>query len=181
MTEFRPRGDLVAAPPRRRFWLHPAVLWPTLLLAMLLVARLVTGSAADPFDAGSPKSSRSAAEAESGNWNDVVDTSRGGQGSAPGAAAPGTAPGRALIAGLNLQPRLVGGQLSGFVVRPDEAALLSGTRLRPGDVLLDVDGRPLDEARVAGLADEVGDFDDVEVRYERGGQERKTLLVFRQR
>lgn len=86
------------------------------------------------------------------------------------------APGRTFIAKLNLQPRLVNGRLSGFVVRPEDASILQGTPLQKGDVLLEVDGLPLDRARAAALAENVGDYQDVYVRFARGNTEFEGML-----
>ena len=85
-------------------------------------------------------------------------------------------PGRTFIAKLNLQPRMVNGQVKGYVVRPDDPSILQGTPLQVGDVLLEVDGLPLDPARVAMLAQRVGQYEDVFVRFERGSGEQEDML-----
>lgn len=85
-------------------------------------------------------------------------------------------PGRTFIAKLNLQPRLLNGQVKGYVVRPDDPSILKGTPLQTGDVLLEVDGLKLDPARVAALAQKVGQYEDVFVRFERGNAEQEDML-----
>lgn len=86
------------------------------------------------------------------------------------------APGRTFIAKLNLQPRLINGQVKGFVIRPDDSSILKGTPLQSGDVLLEVDGLKLDPARAASLAQNVGDYQDVFVLFERGNAEQEGML-----
>jgi type II secretory pathway component PulC len=85
-------------------------------------------------------------------------------------------PGRTFIARLNLQPRLLAGRVKGYVVRPDDPSILNGTPLQPGDVLLEVDGVELDSESVAALARNVGQYEDVFVRYERGNAEQDGML-----
>jgi type II secretory pathway component PulC len=58
--------------------------------------------------------------------------------------------------------------VKGFVVRPDDPSMLKGTPLQSGDVLLEVDGLELDPKRAASLAQNVGDYQDVFIRFERG-------------
>ena len=86
------------------------------------------------------------------------------------------APGVAFIAKLNLKPRLRNGRVNGYVVRPDDPSILKGTPLQPGDVLLEVDGLKLDAARAALLAQNVGEYQDVFVRLERGDAELEGVL-----
>jgi type II secretory pathway component PulC len=90
-------------------------------------------------------------------------------------------PGRTFIAKLNLQPRIVNGKVKGFVVRPDDPSILEGTPLQSGDVLLEVDGLPLDAARAALLAKDVGQYEDVFVRFERGSAEQEDMLPLSKR
>jgi type II secretory pathway component PulC len=85
-------------------------------------------------------------------------------------------PGRTFIAKLNLQPRILNGAVKGYVVRPDDPTILKGTPLQTGDVLLEVDGLKLDPARVALLAKNVGQYEDVFVRFERGSTEQEDML-----
>ncbi len=86
------------------------------------------------------------------------------------------APGVTFIAKLNLRPRLRNGRVNGYVVRPDDPSILAGTPLRPGDVLLEVDGLKLDAARAALLAQSAGEYQDVFVRLERGNEELEGVL-----
>ncbi|MDP3673992.1 MAG: hypothetical protein Q8R44_02680 [Novosphingobium sp.] len=86
--------------------------------------------------------------------------------------------GRRFAQALVIVPRASGAG-SGFVIGPQsESATLAGHKLRVGDVLLTIDGRPLDSARIQNLGDELSAFDAVEVRYERAGQIRNRLLTF---
>lgn len=66
--------------------------------------------------------------------------------------------------------------MKGYVVRPNDPSVLKGTPLQPGDVLLEVDGLELDPARAAALAQNVGDYQDVFVRFERGNAAQEGIL-----
>ena len=85
-------------------------------------------------------------------------------------------PGVTFIAKLNLKPRLLNGRVNGFVISPDDPLILKGTPLRPGDILLEVDGLKLDAARAALLAQDVGAYQDVFVRLKRGNAELEGVL-----
>lgn len=71
---------------------------------------------------------------------------------------------------------MIGGQVKGYIVRPENPSILVGTPLQPGDVLLEVDGLVLDPKRAASLAQNVGDYQDVLVRFERGSAEQDGML-----
>ena len=94
-----------------------------------------------------------------------------------GSTARGTEIGRQLGGGLNLVPRQVEGKTIGYIVGPaSTAAALDIARLRVGDVLTVIDDRPLDDARVRGLPEELSTYDRVEIRFERNGHARKRTL-----
>lgn len=91
-------------------------------------------------------------------------------------------PGRRLGEGLVLAPRTIKGFVAGYVVSPEsDAAVLSAARLRSGDMLIDLDGRPLGSARIATLGDEFASVDSVEVTYLRDGQIRKRVIELKQK
>lgn len=86
--------------------------------------------------------------------------------------------GQVLGAGLALVPRPTNGVSAGYVIGPgSDPAALAGARLRVGDVMTEIDGRPLDGGRVAGLAEELASYDRVEIRFERNGRQRKRTLA----
>jgi S1-C subfamily serine protease len=85
--------------------------------------------------------------------------------------------GRAVGQGLSLTPRLNDGYNTGFQVGDaSDAAVLGATRLRAGDVLLEVDGQPLDGERARNLAAELSTLDRVEIRFERNGLVRSRTI-----
>lgn len=109
----------------------------------------------------------------------------------PGGGAPdGTQPtahptgglpnaGRRFAETLAVVPRAVSLPDAGYVIsNRSDPAVLAEQRLRVGDVLLTMDGRPLDDARLRNLANELAEFDAVEISYERSGQVRNRLLTF---
>ena len=80
---------------------------------------------------------------------------------------------------LDLQPVRVGVADRGYAITADsDTALLAGHRLRPGDVLLDMDGYKLDPARIDALGEELGRLDAVEITVVRQGETRQRLLTF---
>lgn len=80
---------------------------------------------------------------------------------------------------LDLQPVRVGVADTGYAITAQsDTTLLAGHRLRPGDVLLDMDGRKLDPARIASLGEELGRLDAVEITVVRQGETRQRLLTF---
>lgn len=129
--------------------------------------------------------------AKLGNWwgggavSPVAGAGRGaGEGAGGDLSAPGLpqgfgpSQGRAFAAGLATAP--VSGPFgTGWqVTGQSDAAVLATYRLRPGDVVLDLDGQPLTQTRFAGLADEMGRLDAAEITFMRGGRVRKRLLTF---
>lgn len=108
-----------------------------------------------------------------------------------GPAAPGTVratdaaytgrvtTGRDFAETLALAPASAGRMGRGYVITADSnAGMLAGHKMRVGDVILDMDGKPLDPARIAALGTELGQFDAVEVTFVRQGQMRHRLLTF---
>jgi len=65
----------------------------------------------------------------------------------------------------------------GYTITPGiRAAMLRPTGLRPGDVVLSVDGRPLDPARLAGLRDELKGKSQLTIQYQRDGKTHTTTV-----
>ena len=59
------------------------------------------------------------------------------------------------------------------------AALLTKAGFRSGDVVMAMDERPLDPARIKGLGDELSLLDAVEVSFLRDGTMRKRVIDLR--
>ncbi len=97
----------------------------------------------------------------------------------PGAATPAPAvdPSR-LLAQASLRPRLRGARIDGFTVGArGESPALTATGLKAGDVILSVNGVPLNSLeRVAELRDELTNTDAAEIRFERNGQAQTTTI-----
>lgn len=89
---------------------------------------------------------------------------------AAAASAPAVDPAR-LMAQAGLRPRMRGLRMDGFTVSgAGDGAALRAAGLRPGDVILAVDGEPLDSLeRIAGLRGQLTDKQSVELRFERNG------------
>jgi hypothetical protein len=112
-----------------------------------------------------------------------------GQVASPSATAPAgvvgsvsqaSTSGRRFGEGLSLFSRGGSGLTGGFVIGPGSSPLvLSAARLRVGDVLTDVDGRPLDQTRIASLGDELETLDRLEFTFERDGQVRNRTIELR--
>jgi general secretion pathway protein C len=93
--------------------------------------------------------------------------------SAPANPSPAAIDIGKLVAEAGLRPNLAGG----FTLSPGgDAALLKQAGLAAGDVLLAVDGKPLNLASVSGLAAELQGRSEVELRYRRNGQVHTTTL-----
>ena len=72
---------------------------------------------------------------------------------------------------LGLAPRQIGGRTSGFVVRPNVSMpVLERAGLRPGDVIVGVNGSEFDEERMLELAWQIGNSGRTEFEVERGGR-----------
>ena len=89
--------------------------------------------------------------------------------------------GAAMLRELKLAPVRTPGGVTGYVVTAADADLLAATPLREGDVLLVLEGLELDPTRLTGLAEELGEYDDVWVSFERDGKKQETLLELRRR
>lgn len=126
-----------------------------------------------------------------GNWwggaaGSPVAAMAGGSGAGADATAPplpqGFAPtqGRDFAAGLKFAPiRSAFG--AGWNVVPGSApAVLAAYRLRPGDIVLELDSQPMTAARMAGLAEEMGRLDTAEITFVRDGRIRDRMLNFQQ-
>ena len=76
-----------------------------------------------------------------------------------------------LMAQATLRPRMRGARVDGFTVAATgDGATLRAAGLRSGDVILAVNGQPLDSLeRIAALRDQLSDSDSAEIRFERGG------------
>ncbi|MDR7101259.1 hypothetical protein [Croceicoccus sp. BE223] len=66
------------------------------------------------------------------------------------------------------------------ITEASDAGFLERYKLRKGDILMDMDGRPLDSARIAALPRELATLDAVELTFMRDGQMRKRLITFAQ-
>ncbi len=98
------------------------------------------------------------------------------------AGRPGATPAAAssvdpsqLLSQAGLQARRESGRVTGYVVMPggnDDLARQAG--LQPGDVLLSVNGQPLDPERLQQLAEELGRDARAEIVFQRGGERRTT-------
>lgn len=160
--------------PDRPLWRSPVVLAALALSVLLIFVWVVLSEDSKPLDVPAPSVGSTSVNGDL-QWPGLVGTAGGPVQPQPNAEKP-EAPGRTFIARLNLQPRMRNGRVNGYIVRPDDAAILDGTLLRSGDVLLEVDGLELDPARAAQLAQNVGDYQDVYVRLERGNRQQEGLL-----
>lgn len=91
----------------------------------------------------------------------------------------GDTPGRRLGEGLRFVPRALEGEVGYAITAETDAELLAKSRFRPGDVVMAMDGRPLDPARIDGLGDELSLLDAVEVSFLRDGAMRKRVIDLR--
>jgi hypothetical protein len=175
MAEFRPRVAAPADPPPSR---AHRLLWIAAPLATLAAVGLLVVTGEDLPDAPDPAARSAATRSASGGVS---------AGDSPLAALPPPDPyrpdpaGAALLRELKLEPRRAAGGATGYVVTPADAELLAATPLREGDVLLEIDGQKLDPARIATLADELGEYDDVWVSFERDGRKQGVLVELRRR
>lgn len=88
--------------------------------------------------------------------------------------------GQMLADGLVLSARVIDGRVAGYLITPhSEEPILSAAKLRPGDILIDVDGRPLDDARIGELRRELADADSVDITLQRNGHIRKRVIDLR--
>lgn len=78
---------------------------------------------------------------------------------------------------LGLAPRMASGRVDGYTLRPGASLLaLERAGIRPGDVILRVNGSRLDEERIAELAWQIANSGNVEFEVERGGRMMRMAL-----
>ncbi len=97
---------------------------------------------------------------------------------APAAAAGASVDPARLMAQAGLRPRMRGARLDGFTVSgAGDAAALRAAGLRAGDVILAVNGQPLDSVeRIAALRGQLADSSSAELRFERDGVTQTTTI-----
>ncbi len=92
---------------------------------------------------------------------------------APAAAAgnPASGPSRLMLPSL-VEPKMMGDRMVGVAVKAGAGgAALAAAGLQPGDVLISVNGKPLNsQDRVNELGEEMSKAPESELRFERGGQ-----------
>jgi general secretion pathway protein C len=83
-----------------------------------------------------------------------------------------------LLGQAGLRPRMRGARLDGFTVSgAGDAAVLRAAGLQAGDVILAVNGQPLDSLeRIAALRSQLADSTGAELRIERDGQVQTSTL-----
>lgn len=91
----------------------------------------------------------------------------------PAAAATPTVDPQALLAEAGLRENADGGYT---LIPRGDGALLRQVGLKSGDVLLSVNGRPLDPGRLGALKDELKGQSQVTIQYQRDGQTHTTTL-----
>ncbi|MCS6627080.1 PDZ domain-containing protein [Roseibacterium beibuensis] len=102
----------------------------------------------------------------------------------PTPAAPTSAPATAvvdparLVRDASLRPRLDGLRINGFTVSSKaDSPALAAAGLQSGDVILAVDGQPLDRPdRIAALRGRLADASSAEIRFERSGVVQTTTI-----
>jgi hypothetical protein len=78
---------------------------------------------------------------------------------------------------LGLAPRMEGGRVAGFTIRPGaNLPALQRAGLRPGDTILSVNGSRLDEERMMELAWTIANSDRTEFEYERDGRRMRAAV-----
>lgn len=94
--------------------------------------------------------------------------------------ATGESRGRMLADGLSLEPEFTNGRIAGYrISEKSSAPILAAAKLRPGDILFEADGRPLDPSRLGELRRELARADSIELTFERNGQIRKRVIDLR--
>lgn len=102
--------------------------------------------------------------------------------SAPAPAAPAETAQRedGLRYRLGLAPRQVGGRVSGYVMRPGASLpALEQAGIRPGDLILSVNGSELDPERLEELSWQIANSTRIEFEVERGGRRLNLALPSR--
>ncbi len=89
----------------------------------------------------------------------------------PGPSTAVTVDPARLVAEASLRPRMQGVRINGFTVTSNgEAPALAAAGLKPGDVILAVNGQPLDRPdRIAALRGQLADAASADIRFERNG------------
>lgn len=108
---------------------------------------------------------------------------------APAAAAVAPAPGSegrerdTLQYRIGLEPRRQDGRISGFTIKPGaELPVLTRAGLRPGDVLVAVNGQPFEsEEKVLELSNEIAGSYEAEFTFERAGRRLTTKAKINER
>lgn len=97
---------------------------------------------------------------------------------APTATAGASVDPARLMTQAGLRPRMRGLRLDGFTVSgAGDAAVLRAAGLQPGDVILAVNGQPLDSVeRIAALRAQLADSSGAELRFERDGAVQTSIL-----
>jgi hypothetical protein len=105
----------------------------------------------------------------------------GAPAAAPAPAAPGAAAAReaTLRYRMGLEPRREGARIAGFAIRAGaDLPLLAQAGLRPGDVILKVNGAGFDsEERVLDLHDDLANAPTIEIEYLRAGRRQTARLA----
>lgn len=114
----------------------------------------------------------------------LLPTASGATAEAPLASATptgfGPTAGREFAAAIDFVPARGRWNRQGFAIGPrSDPASLAAYDLRPGDIVYDVDGDTLNRHRIAALGAELGMLDAVEITFERKGEVRNRLVVFR--
>lgn len=97
---------------------------------------------------------------------------------APAAAPAAVVDPASLVAEASLRPRMQGLRMNGLTVTSDgEAPALAAAGLKSGDVILAVNGQPLDRPdRIAALRGRLADATSAEIRFERDGAVQTTTI-----
>jgi general secretion pathway protein C len=96
---------------------------------------------------------------------------------APAQESAGAVDPKQFLAAASLTPRTVNGQTSGYrLAGRGKAEVLARAGLQDGDVLLAVEGSPLNAERLSELPELLAQSQEVELRFERGGQILTTRL-----
>jgi len=105
------------------------------------------------------------------------DADRGGAAPAAAAAPPPAQREETLRYRLGLAPRMAGGRVDGYIVRPGaDLPALARAGIQPGDVILRVNGAQLDEERREELAWQIANSRRVEFEIERGGRPLRLIM-----
>ena len=152
------RGAIIAlADGRQRFFAIGREVAPGLTVARIEPQAVILASAGGELRLG---------------FDGAAANPEGAPGPAPAAAtAEGRLRDETLSYRIGLAPRQAGGRTVGFVVRPGiSMPALERAGLRPGDLILSVNGSRFDEERMLELAWEMANASRTEFEIERGGR-----------